>query len=118
MPLQRGEIWDAQFPLEDVQGSEPYGHGPVVIVSSDAFNRSAIRTVIVAVITSNLKLERAPGNFVVLADDISGLQHDSVVNVSQVLVVNKTRLLEQRGKLDELGLELLRTGLRKMFDLL
>jgi mRNA interferase MazF len=121
MPLQRGEIWDAQFPLEDVQGSEPYGHGtvpikPVVIVSSDAFNRSAIRTVIVAVITSNLKLERAPGNFLVLADD-SGLQHDSVVNVSQVFVVNKTRLLEHRGKLDELGLELLRIGLRKMFDL-
>lgn len=117
MPLQRGEIWDAQFPLEDVQGSEPYGHGPVVIVSSNAFNRSAIRTVIVAVITSNLKLERAPGNFLVLADD-SGLQHDSVVNVLQVLVVNKTRLIEQRGKLDKLGLELLQIGLRKMFDLL
>jgi mRNA interferase MazF len=121
--LQRGEIWDAQFPLEDVQGSEPYGHGtvsikPVVIVSSDAFNRSTIRTVIVTVITSNLKLERAPGNFLVLADDTSGLQRDSVVNVSQVLVVNKTRLIKPRGKLDELGFEMLGLGLRQMFDLL
>jgi mRNA interferase MazF len=116
--LQHGEIWNAQFPLEHAEGSEPYGHGPVLIVSSDAFNRSAIRTVVVAVITSNLKLERAPGNFLILADDTSGLQHDSVVNISQVLVINKTRLVQKRGQLDDTGLELLKVGLRQMFDLL
>ena len=85
--------------------------------SSDAFNRSAIQTVIVAVITSNLKLERAPGNFGVLADEMSGLSQDSVVNVSQVLVVNKVRLLERRGQLDEVGSALLSSGLRRVFDL-
>jgi mRNA interferase MazF len=116
--LQRGEIWDAQFPLENAEGSEPYGHGPVLIVSSDAYNRSAIRTVIVAVITSNLKLQRAPGNFLILSDDTNGLRQDSVVNVSQVLVVNKTRLVQKRGQLDDTGLELLKVGLRQMFDLL
>jgi len=115
--LKRGEIWNVQFPLERVQSSEPYGHGPVVIVSSDAFNRSAIQTVIVAVITSNLKLERAPGNFGVLADEMSGLSQDSVVNVSQVLVVSKVRLLERRGQLDEVGSALLSSGLRRVFDL-
>jgi mRNA interferase MazF len=115
--LKRGEVWDIHFPLVRVQGSEPYGHGPVVIVSSDAFNRSGIQTVIVAVLTTNLKLERAPGNFLVLADEVSGLTFDSVVNVSQILVVNKSRLLERRGLLDAGGLEQLSSGLRQMFDL-
>ena len=115
--MKRGEIWDVTFPLERVQGSEPYGHGPVVVVSSDAFNRSAIQTVIVAVVTSNLKLERAPGNFWVVADETSGLEQDSVVNVSQVLVVNKVRLLERRGQLDEVGSAQLSLGLRRVFDL-
>ena len=116
--MHHGEIWDAQFPLPHPEGSEPYGHGPVLIVSSDAYNRSAIRTVIVAVITGNLKLERAPGNFLVPADGTSGLRQDSVVNVSQVLVVNKSRLVQNRGRLDDTGLELLKMGLRQMFDLL
>jgi mRNA interferase MazF len=72
--VKRGEIWNIQFPLPERENSEPDGHGCVVIVSSDAFNQSAIRTVIVAVVTSNLKLARAPGNLIVLADDVSGLR--------------------------------------------
>ena len=140
--MKRGEIWDIQLswpndgtswseqhlpgltasragplPFERVQGSEPYGHGPVVVVSSDPFNRSAIQTVIVAVVTSNLKLERAPGNFMVLADETNGLSQDSVVSVSQILVVNKVSLLERCGQLDEVGSALLSLGLRKVFDL-
>lgn len=115
--MKRGEIWDVEYPLAARENAEPYGHGPVVIVSSDAFNRSAIRTVLVAVITSNLKLERAPGNVPVPADDTTGLREDSVVNVSQVLVVDKSRLRGRRGQLDETGVELLNLGLRQVFSL-
>jgi mRNA interferase MazF len=115
--LKRGEIWDIQYPLTERSGSEPYRQGPIVIVSSSAFNQSAIQTVMVAVITSNLKLARAPGNILVPASKITGLRNDSVINVSQILVVNKTRLVVRRGQLDDINLELLDLGLRKVFDL-
>ena len=115
--MKRGEIWDIQYPLTERSGSEPYGQGPIVIVSSSAFNQSAIQTVMVAVITSNLKLARAPGNILVAASNITGLRIDSVINLSQILVVNKTRLVVRRGQLDDISLELLDLGLRKVFDL-
>ena len=115
--MKRGEIWTIRFPLEDREGSEPYGHGPVVIVSSDAFNDSAIRTVLIAVVTSNLKLARAPGNVLVLAEPDNGLREDGVINVSQVLVVNKSRLVSMVGRLDAVSLELLELGLKKVLGL-
>lgn len=115
--MKRGEIWDVEYPLVSRENAEPYGHGPVVIVSSDSFNASGIRTVMVAVITSNVKLARAPGNVLVFAGQSSGLAVDSVVNVSQVLVIDKTRLAQCRGQLDETGLELLNSGLKLVFAL-
>ena len=115
--MNRGEIWNIEYPLPERENSEPYGHGPAVIVSSDAFNHSGIRTIMIAAITSNLRLARAPGNLLVLADATTGLREDSVVNVSQVLVVDKSRLSGKRGMLDEAGLELLNVGLKTVFDL-
>ena len=50
--MQRGELWEIQFPLVAREDSEPCRPGPVLIVSANAYNRSAIRTVIVAVFTS------------------------------------------------------------------
>jgi mRNA interferase MazF len=89
--VERGEIWWANLPAPT--GSEPGYRRPVLIVQSDVFNQTHIRTVLVAAITSNLKLGDAPGN-VVLATRSSGLLHDSVVNVSQVLAVDKAFLVE------------------------
>ena len=89
--MERGEIWWANLPTP--AGSEPGYRRPVLIVQSDAFNQTRIRTVLVAAITTNLKLGDAPGN-VVLATRSSSLPHDSVVNVSQVLVVDKAFLVE------------------------
>ncbi len=72
----------------------------------------------VAVLTSNTKLARAPGNVLLLKEDIPQLSTDSVINVSQVLVVDKTRLLEFRAVLDFFSLELLNLGLKRVFDLI
>jgi mRNA interferase MazF len=128
--VKRGEIWEIEFPLTTRENSEPiltqnthltgrvaYGHGLAVIVSSDAFNQSAIRTVMIAVLTSNIKLARAPGNVLLLKEEIPQLATDSVINISQVLVVDKTRLLEFRAVLDFFSLELLNLGLKRVFDL-
>jgi mRNA interferase MazF len=90
--VKRGEIWLANLPAP--LGAEPGYRRPVLIISSDRFNSSNIRTVVVAVFTSNLRLARAPGNLF-FAKEETGLDQDSILNVSQLLTVDKT-FLEQR----------------------
>src|SRR5260370_10535014 len=90
--MARGKVWWAN--LRTPTDAEPGYRRPVLIVQSDVFNQTRIRTVLVAAITSNLKLGDAPGN-VVLATRSSGLLHDSVINVSQVLAVDKAFLAER-----------------------
>ena len=94
--MKRGEIWWAS--MSEPRGLEPGYRRPVVITSANEFNRSFIQTVIVATITSTLRLVDAPGNFKV-AKTKSGLTRDSVVNVSQLLTLDKSFLTEQIGKL-------------------
>ena len=90
--MKRGEIWWASLP--EPVGAGPGLRRPVVIVQSNPFNDSRIATAVVAVITSNLNLADAPGN-VRIARAESGLAKPSVVNVSQVLTVDRD-LLTQR----------------------
>lgn len=94
--MKRGEIWWAS--LQKSLGSEPGYRRPVLIVQADAFNRSRINTVIAAVITSNLRLAQAPGN-VRLSERASGLKKESVVNVSQLITLDKSFLSEQAGRI-------------------
>ena len=91
MVVERGQIWWAD--LDAPEGSEPGFRRPVLVVQSDAFNRSRIRTVIAVALTSNLRLVEAPGNVLVPANT-SGLPKDSVANVSQVLTLDKDYLAD------------------------
>ncbi len=95
-PIQRGEIWWANLP--EPRRSEPGYRRPVLVVQADAFNRSRIQTVIVAVITGNLELADVPGN-VLLPARSTGLPRDSVVNVSQLLTLDRGFLTEHAGTL-------------------
>jgi mRNA interferase MazF len=94
--MRRGELWWASIP--DPVGSGPGFRRPLLIVQSNDFNQSAIRTVICAVVSSNLRLEGAPGNVRVRAR-AGGLGRDSVVNVSQLITVDKQLLTERIGRL-------------------
>jgi len=85
--VRRGEIWWANLPSP--AGSGPGMRRPVVVIQCNAFNDSAISTVIVAAITSNLALAAAPGN-VRISKSASGLVKASVVNVSQVLTLDRS----------------------------
>lgn len=87
--MRRGEIWWADLPPP--AGSGPGLRRPVVIVQSNAFNDSRIATVIVATVTSNLALADAPGN-VRVARSVSGLKRASVINVSQLLTLDRSYL--------------------------
>jgi mRNA interferase MazF len=101
--MYRGETWWANLP-EPVR-SEPGYNRPVLVIQDDTFNQSKIDTVIVVIITSNLNLAAAPGN-VLLPRAASGLAKDSVINVSQILTLDKKFLVDRIGSLpDELQLE-------------
>ena len=92
MVIKRGEIWWAELPTPS--GSEPGYRRPLVIIQSDAFNSSNIATVIAVVITSNIFLASAPGN-VLLPSKNSKLSKKSVINVSQLITVDKSFLDEK-----------------------
>jgi mRNA interferase MazF len=89
-------MWWADLP--EPRGSEPGYRRPVLVIQANSFNRSRIQTVIVAAITSNLNLADAPGN-VFLSSSDSGLPKDSVVNVSQLLTLDRSFLTESIGKI-------------------
>ena len=79
-------------------GAEPDGKRPALVVQHDRFNRSAISTTVVAAITSNLRLAEMPGN-VRLRKREANLERASVVNVSQLRTMDRTRLTEKIGSL-------------------
>ena len=107
--MRRGEVWWVDFPIPE--GSEPGYPRPAVIISNDQFNVTAIRTVIVVVVTSNLKLAGAPGN-VELPASVGGLREPSVANVSQIATVNKTRLRRRMGVVPSVLLAQIEEGVR------
>ena len=80
--------------MPDPVGSDPGYRRQLLIIQSDDFNQSNINTVIAAVITSNVRLAEAPGN-VVLTRKISKLNKKSVVNVSQLITLDKARCTEK-----------------------
>ncbi|HEY2390157.1 MAG TPA: type II toxin-antitoxin system PemK/MazF family toxin [Candidatus Angelobacter sp.] len=110
----RGEIWWADLP--EPRGSEPGFRRPVLIIQADSFNRSGIRTVIVAVITGNLRLAELPGNIFLPAQK-NGLPRDSVVNVSQLITLDHSFLTEEVGKLPGPLMAEVDAGLRLVLQL-
>lgn len=112
--MKRGELWWAD--LEDPVGSGPGFRRPVVVLQANALNRSRIATVIVATVTSNLALEAAPGNVRLRRRD-SGLDRVSVVNVSQILTVDKGCLLEPLRQLPAGCMEQIGRGVRLVMGL-
>jgi len=98
-----------------VAGSAPAERHPCVVVQNDVFNRSAIQTSVVCLITSNLSRASAPGN-VLLKKGEASLPKASVVNVSQILTVDKAELAELIGKLSGAAAQAVRDGLYLLFD--
>lgn len=107
--MRRGEIWWASLP--EPTGSGPGLRRPVLVAQANSFNESRIQTVIVAILTSNLNLAAAPGN-VALTPRQSGLPRPSVVNVSQIMTLDRTLLTECVGRLSAVKLAEVDTGLR------
>lgn len=112
--IRRGEIWWAD--LDEPGGSEPGFRRPVVVVQSDPLNGSRLRTTIVAAMTSNLARAEAAGN-VLCPARATGLTKPSVIQVSQLLTIDRDRLTERVGPLPAKLLRALETGLRLALEL-
>ena len=112
--MQRGEVWWASLP--EPSGSGPGYRRPCLIISASSFNVSRISTVIAAVITSNLRLADAPGN-VRLPVRGTGLSKPSVVNVSQIVTLDKSFLTERVGRVSSSLLASVEDGLRLVLSL-
>lgn len=114
MVVERGQVWWAD--LGEPEGSEPGYNRPVLIVQSDAFNRSRLHTVVAVVLSTNIRLVDAPGN-VLLPAKATGLPKDSVANVSQVITVDRDFLMELAGRLRGQFLKDVENGLRLVLGL-
>jgi mRNA interferase MazF len=112
--MQRGEVWWASLP--EPSGSGPGYRRPLLIISANSFNVSRIATVIAAVITSNVRLADAPGN-VRLPVRGTGLSKPSVVNVSQIITLDKTFLTQRIGRISTSLLASVDDGLRLALSL-
>ena len=82
-PMRRDEIWWAALDKRR----------PVLIVQANLFNESRLNSVVVAAITSNLRLSEMPGN-VRLGRRDSGLSTPTVVNITQIFTLRRERLTE------------------------
>jgi mRNA interferase MazF len=114
MVINQGDIYWIE--LEEPKGSEPgYSH-PHVVIQNNVFNASKINTVIVCVLTSNLKRAQAPGN-VLLEKGEGNLSKQSVVLVSQIFTVDKSQLGEFIGTLAEERVKQILEGIYLMTEI-
>ena len=110
----QGEIWWIKFAG---RGSEPKGVRPAVILQADRFNQTQIATTIVAPITTNLLLAAHPGN-VRLHKGEANLPRPSVVNVSQISVIDKHLPRKHIGNLSPDRLHEILSGAARFFGII
>ena len=111
--IRQGQVYRLDF--GPATGSAPAERHPCVVVQNDVFNQSAIATTVVCVITSNQNRANAPGN-VLLKRGEAELRKASVVDVSQILTVDKEDLVEYSGNLSAPTIAAVRDGLHLLFE--
>jgi len=110
----KGEIWWADLPKK-FYGSEPGKRRPVLVIQNNTINRSNIKTVICALITTNVKHSKVPGN-ILLEKSVSSLDKQSVVNFSQIFTIDKTRFTDYVSMLPKKYIEMINESIRYIFD--
>lgn len=113
MSVKRGDIYYAD--LSPVVGSEQGGLRPVLIIQNDIGNRYS-PTVIAAAITSRLGKTKLPTHIDIYADRV-GLQKDSVILLEQIRTLDKRRLKEKMGHLDDASMRAVDNAIAVSFGL-
>ncbi len=112
--VKRGEIYYAD--LSPVVGSEQGGVRPVLIIQNDTGNRYS-PTIIAAAITSQTGKARLPTHIELPVQQECGLTKDSVVLLEQVRTLDKRRLRERMGRVDDQVMEKIDTAIAVSFGL-
>jgi mRNA interferase MazF len=112
--MHRGEVWWAD--LGEPRGSEPAFRRPVLIVQDDLLTASALRTVMIVPLTSNLRRAQAAGNVVLTPRD-TGLDAASVALVCQVMTIDKDFLTDLAGSLPRRARAAVDAGLKLALSL-
>lgn len=113
MIVGQGDVFWVDLPA--TRGSDPGFRRPFVVVQNDVFNASRIQTTVLCAVTTNLARAKAPGN-VLLRKGEANLPHPSVVNVSQVITVDKSVLREKIGTLSAERILEIAAGLRLVIE--
>ena len=113
MNVRRGDIYYAD--LRPVVGSEQGGMRPVLIVQNEVGNKYS-PTVIAAAITSKTSKSKLPTHIEVFADRY-GLAKDSVILLEQIRTIDKTRLKEKMGHLDDAVMDRVNDAITVSFGL-
>ena len=113
MSIKRGDIYYAD--LSPVVGSEQGGLRPVLIIQNDIGNRYS-PTVIAAAITSRMSKTHLPTHIDIFAEK-AGLAKDSVVLLEQIRTLDKRRLKEKMGHLDDEAMSVINSAIAVSFGL-
>ncbi|MBW2022905.1 MAG: type II toxin-antitoxin system PemK/MazF family toxin [Deltaproteobacteria bacterium] len=111
--IEQGEIYWVD--LGAPRGSSPGHKHPHIVIQNNVFNASKINTVVVCVITSNLRRAKSPGN-VVIEKGEANMPKKSVVNVTQLYTVDKRDLLDRIGKVSKEKLEMILEGVKLVLE--
>jgi mRNA interferase MazF len=113
MNIRQGDIFWAD--VGSPRGSGPGYRHPYVVIQNNVFNQSKINTTVVCALTSNLKRARAPGN-VFLQKGEGNIKKDSVVNISQIITVDKSDLVEKIGSISPSKIREIIEGVRFLIE--
>lgn len=113
MVINQGEVYWLNLgpPFE----SEPGYRRPHIVIQSDKFNHTSINTIVVCALTTNLAMAEAPGNILLDVGE-ANLPEASVVNITQILTVDKRRVAERIGKLSDNRLRQVLRGVRLLLE--
>ncbi len=112
MNIVRGEVYYAD--LSPVIGSEQGGYRPVLVVQNNKGNRFST-TVVVAPISSKLTKNHLPTHVVI---ELEGLQKKSVILLEQLRTIDKKRIREKVGKVNEAMMQEVNMAMRTSLDLI
>lgn len=110
--VQQGQIWWVTLPHLAGEAASP--RHPVLVVQGDAFNRSALQTVVCVALSSNWRLAKAPGN-VLLSQADTGLPKAVVANVAHLITVDKQFLADYVSSIPGWLLESVLDGIQLLF---
>lgn len=113
MEINQGDVFWIDF--GEPVGSAPGFVRPVLVVQNNAFNQSAINTVLVCALTTNLRRAKAPGN-VLLDENEADLPKQSVAVISQLFTLDKEQLIDKIGSLSKERIEQILEGVKLLIE--